>query len=159
MFNNPGQPIEKPPDQLSKELLGKYKYIPFPKPLTKPEPEFVPHCWFPKNLLEITTAIASQDCPKFLNPAFKFVLIKEAALENWTILQKYNNLGEANSGLAENLFKLQKPTAKSCLSFCIESSHITTSQIGEKEKGVTLFSRVFHENYGKLTLNELLVKN
>ena len=97
MFNNPGHPIEKPPDQLSKELLGKCKYIPSPKPLTMPEPEFVPHCWFPQNLLEIATAIASQECPKFLNPTFKFVMTKEAALESWTILQKYNNLGEVLS--------------------------------------------------------------
>ena len=95
MFSNPGVPLTKPIDGLSREIISKSNTVKNLEPLTIPEPAYVEHCWFPTNLLTIAKAIASQACPDYKKPSFKFVMTSEAAIDNWNLLQKFNNLGEA----------------------------------------------------------------
>ena len=95
MFSNPGVPLTKPIDGLSREIISKSNNVKNLEPLTIPEPAYVEHCWFPTNLLTIAKAIASQACPDYKKPSFKFVMTSEAAIDNWNLLQKFNNLGEA----------------------------------------------------------------
>ena len=91
MFQDPGIPLQKDENRFSKELLGKSTNIdPMIIPLTIPEPEFVDHCWFPTNLLDIAKAVSSQACLPFKQPSFKFEMSPEAAVENWNILNSFS---------------------------------------------------------------------